>query len=162
MSNSDSDLSKSAQRVQTALQAHDLQLAVQELPQSTRTALDAAAAVGCTVGQIAKSLLLVTRDESQPILAMVSGANRLDESKLEAHLGQKVRMASADEVRALTGFAIGGVPPIGHLEPLRTFIDQDLMQYDHIWAAAGTPRAVFQLTPKELELITSGQILSIA
>jgi prolyl-tRNA editing enzyme YbaK/EbsC (Cys-tRNA(Pro) deacylase) len=162
MSSSHPDLSRSAQRVQAALRAQGMELTVQELPHSTRTAVDAAAAVGCAVGQIAKSLLLVTEDGRQPVLVMVSGANRLDESKLGAYLGQKVRMASADEVREMTGFAIGGVPPVGHLEPLRTLIDADLMSYDHIWAAAGTPRAVFRLRPEELVQITSGHVLPVA
>jgi len=162
MPDSASDLSSSARRVQAALDAQGVHLQVQELPQSTRTAVDAAGAVGCGVGQIAKSLVLLAQDSGCPILAIVSGSNHLDEQKLSERIGEKVRMASADEVREKTGFAIGGVPPVGHLEPMRTFIDQDLMGYEVIWAAAGTPRAVFQLRPDELVRLTAGEIISVA
>jgi prolyl-tRNA editing enzyme YbaK/EbsC (Cys-tRNA(Pro) deacylase) len=162
MADSASQLSSSARRVQQALDTQGVRLQVQELPQSTRTAADAAAAVNCMVGQIAKSLVLVTESSGQPILAIVSGSNRLDEAMLGERIGEVVRMASADEVREKTGFAIGGVPPVGHLQVLRTFIDQDLMGYENIWAAAGTPRAVFQLVPEELVRITGGEIVSLA
>jgi prolyl-tRNA editing enzyme YbaK/EbsC (Cys-tRNA(Pro) deacylase) len=162
MADSAFELSSSARRVQQALDEQGVQLQVQELPQSTRTAAEAAAAVNCLVGQIAKSLVLMTRSSGQPILAIVSGSNRLDEAMLGDRLGEGVRMATADEVREKTGFAIGGVPPVGHLQALQTFIDQDLMEYDKIWAAAGTPRAVFQLVPEELVRITGGEIVSLA
>jgi prolyl-tRNA editing enzyme YbaK/EbsC (Cys-tRNA(Pro) deacylase) len=162
MPDSASDLSSSARRVQAALDAQGVYLKVQELPRSTRTAVDAAEAVGCGVGQIAKSLILLAQESGRPILAIVSGSNRLDEQKLGERIGEMVRMASADEVREKTGFAIGGVPPVGHLEALRTFIDQDLMRYEVIWAAAGTPRAVFQLRPDELVRITAGEIIPVS
>jgi Cys-tRNA(Pro) deacylase len=155
-------LSRAARRVQEALDAKGVQLNVRELPQSTRTALDAADAIGCSVGQIAKSLVLIAGESHQPILAIVSGANRLDEQKLAGRLGEDVRMASADEVREVTGFAIGGVPPVGHAEALRTFIDADLLAFDAVWAAAGTPRAVFKLSPPELTRITGGEVVQIA
>lgn len=162
MSEPGAELSRGARRVQDALDAQGVRLHVRELPQSTRTALDAAQAVGCSVGQIAKSLVLITRNSQQPILAIVSGSNRLDERKLAERVGEAVRMASADEVRQVTGFAIGGVPPVGHVAALRTFIDADLLQYDTVWAAAGTPRAVFQLSPAELTRITGGEVVTIA
>jgi prolyl-tRNA editing enzyme YbaK/EbsC (Cys-tRNA(Pro) deacylase) len=155
-------LSRAARRVQEALDGKGVQLNVRELPQSTRTALDAADAIGCSVGQIAKSLVLIAGESHQPILAIVSGANRLDEQKLAGRLGEDVRMASADEVREVTGFAIGGVPPVGHAEALRTFIDADLLAFDAVWAAAGTPRAVFKLSPPELTRITGGEVVQIA
>jgi Cys-tRNA(Pro) deacylase len=162
MSKPGTELSRGARRVQEALDAQGVQLQVRELPQSTRTALDAAQAVGCSLGQIAKSLVLIARNSQQPILAVVSGSNRLDERKLAERVGEPVRMASADEVRQATGFAIGGVPPVGHAAVLRTFIDAELLQYDTVWAAAGTPRAVFQLSPAELTRITGGEVVTIA
>jgi len=156
------ELSSSARRVQQALDSQGVQLKVQELPQSTRTAAEAASAVGCSVGQIVKSLVLVPQAGGEPVLALVSGTNRLDEALLGEVLGGAVRMATAEEVRAATGFAIGGVPPVGHLQPLPTYIDRDLMEYEAIWAAAGTPRAVFQLSPAELVRITGGEVLQLA
>jgi prolyl-tRNA editing enzyme YbaK/EbsC (Cys-tRNA(Pro) deacylase) len=154
-------LSSSAQRVQQALAAHDLGLTVVELPQTTRTAAEAAAAIGCTVGQIAKSLIFRARDSSRPVLVIASGSNRVDEKAVAALLGEPLAKADADFVRARTGFVIGGVPPIGHLEPPVTFIDEDLLAYDLIWAVAGTPNAVFQLTPADLASLTGGRVASL-
>ena len=143
-------LSSSAQRVQDALARLGFTLAVVELPQSTRTAAEAAAAVGCGVGQIVKSLIFRGAHSNRAILVLASGANKVEEAAVAALLGEPLAKADADFVRAHTGFAIGGVSPVGHLEPMPTFIDEDLLAYDSLWAAAGTPNAVFKLTPKEL------------
>ncbi len=154
-------LSSSAQRVQRALAEKGLALTVVELPQSTRTAAEAAAAVGCTVGQIAKSLIFRARESSRPVLIIASGSNRVDETAVAAHLGEPLAKADADFVRARTGFVIGGVPPVGHSEPPVTFIDEDLLQYDEIWAAAGTPNAVFMLKPADLVTLTGGTVAQV-
>jgi prolyl-tRNA editing enzyme YbaK/EbsC (Cys-tRNA(Pro) deacylase) len=129
-----------------------------ELPASTRTSVEAAQAVGCQVGQIAKSLVFKTQRTQRPILVIASGANRVDESKLARLVGEPLVKADADFIREHTGFAIGGVPPVGHLETLETYIDQDLFNYEAIWAAAGTPHAVFRLTPADLVRMTGGSI----
>jgi prolyl-tRNA editing enzyme YbaK/EbsC (Cys-tRNA(Pro) deacylase) len=160
MTGATNPLSPSAQRVQAALAAHGLGLTVVELPQSTRTAAEAAAAVGCTVGQIAKSLIFRGKESNQPVLVIASGSNRVDEKSVAEHLGQALGKADADFVRARTGFVIGGVPPVGHSERLVTFIDKDLLGYDVIWAAAGTPNAVFQLTPADLVALTGGMVIA--
>lgn len=155
-------LPPSAQRVQEVLQHLGFTCQVLELPQSTRTAVEAAQAVGCTVGQIVKSLVFRGRETRKPILVLVSGANRVNEKTLAQRVGEPIEKADADYVREQTGFAIGGVPPIGHIQPLPTYIDQDLMQYAEIWAAAGTPHAVFRLTPTDLVQMTGGRLVSIA
>lgn len=155
-------LSSSAQKVQEALNLKGLTLEVVELPASTRSAAEAAIAVGCTLGQIVKSLVFRGLDSDRPILVETSGSNRVDEAKLSAQLGERVGKADAEFVRQRTGFAIGGVPPVGHAENLLTFIDQDLLQYAEIWAAAGTPNAVFRLTPNDLVHVTGGQVVQIS
>lgn len=156
------NLTPSAQKVQRALQEKGLSLQVVELPASTRTALDAAEAVGCQVGQIVKSLIFRTRQSDRPILVLASGANQVDEKKIGKLLSEPITKADANFVRERTGYAIGGVPPVGHLQGMPTFIDQDLLQYDEIWAAAGTPHAVFRLTPDDLVRITAGSIAHVA
>ena len=156
-----SALHPSARRVQQALKALGFAYQVLQLPASTRTAREAAEAVGCTVGQIAKSLVFKTRRTQRPILVIASGANRVDEKRLAALVGEPVEKADADFVREKTGFAIGGVPPIGHKEPLETFIDEDLLQYEEIWAAAGHPHAVFRLTPGDLQTMTQGRVVAV-
>ncbi|MBZ5534856.1 MAG: YbaK/EbsC family protein [Acidobacteriia bacterium] len=155
------NLSPSAQRVQDALKAFGLECAVLELPASTRTAREAAQAVGCQVGQIVKSLVFKGRNTQSPILIVASGSNRVNEKGIAEMLCEPVEKADPDFVRVRTGFAIGGIPPVGHLEPLKTFIDEDLMAYQEIWAAAGTPHAVFKLSPADLQMITKGQVISI-
>ena len=157
----DASLSPSARKVQQALQALGLDLQVVELPGSTRTALEAAQAVGCQVGQIVKSLVFKAKRSQRPILVIASGQNRVDERLVEALIGEPLGKADADFVREHTGFVIGGVPPVGHSEQLETFIDEDLMQFDEIWAAAGTPHAVFRLTPTDLVMMTGGQVAAI-
>lgn len=154
-------LSSSALKVQQALEALGLSLQVIEMPESTRTALEAAQAVGCQVGQIVKSLVFKTKRSRRPILVVASGQNRVNEKKLEALLEEPLGKADADFVRQHTGFAIGGVPPVGHTELIETFVDEDLLQYEIIWAAAGTPKAVFRLTPNELVEITGGKVVDI-
>ena len=125
-----------------------IEVAVRSYPEGTRTAIDAAAAVGCDVDQIVKSLILMADD--QPVLVLCSGANRVDLAKVGAEFGGEVRMANADEVRAATGFAIGGGPPFGHPAPLPTLVDPHLLTFDEVWAAAGRPDSVFPLTPGDL------------
>lgn len=157
----DAPLNPSAQKVQNALSALGLQLRVVEMPASTRTAAEAAQAVGCDVGQIVKSLVFKTKRSGRPVLVIASGKNRVDEKKLEALLGEPLGKADADFVREHTGFAIGGVPPLAHNEKIMTFVDQDLLPYPTIWAAAGTPNAVFCLTPADLLLISGGETVDI-
>lgn len=154
-------LKPSAQRVQDALYQRGYTHQVVELADSTRTAAEAAAAAGCTVAQIAKSLVFRGHTSGQAILIIVSGANRVHESHTAAAIGERLDKADADFVRAATGFSIGGVPPLGHAGPLATYIDQDLLQYDEIWAAAGHPHAVFRLTPAELVDMTGGAVIAV-
>ena len=155
-------LSPAALKVQAALRQHGLDLQVVELAESTRTALEAAQAVGCELGQIVKSLVFRTKQSERAVLVLVSGSNRADEKILAGLVGEKIGKADADFVRQQTGFAIGGVPPLAHPQPLLTSIDQDLFQYETIWAAAGTPFAVFQLTPPQLVAVTDGTVTRIA
>lgn len=157
----DDSLSASAQKVQAALTALGLACQVVELPGSTRTADEAAQAIGCTVGQIVKSLVLAGKKSKRTILVLASGPNRVDLAVVGAHVGEKVKMASPDRVRQQTGFAIGGVPPLGHDHPIPAYIDRHLMGYDEIWAAAGTPHAVFRLTPVDLQRMTGGEVIDI-
>ena len=154
-------LSSSAQKVQEALKASGLTCRVVEMPNTTRTADDAARAVGCQVGQIAKSLVFRAEHSLQAVLVVASGANRVNERKIEALIAEPITKADADFVRAKTGFAIGGVAPVGHAQSLTIFIDEDLFKYDDIWAAAGTPKAVFKLTPGDLQKITSARVVSV-
>lgn len=152
----------SRQRVRDALAARNMALDIVELDASTRTAVEAADAVGCDVAQIVKSLVFRGLHTGQAVLATVSGRNRLDEQRLAAVLGEPVGRADADFVRKTTGFAIGGVAPIGHIQPLTVFIDQALFQYSEIWAAAGTPRSVFRLTPDQLRELTGGEVVKLS
>lgn len=154
-------LSRSARKVQQALDRFGLSFDVVELPASTRTAADAATSIGTTTAQIAKSLIFRAEDSGEPVLVIASGANRFNETEVGRHLGQLIRKADADFVRTATGFAIGGIPPVGHSRNLVVFIDADLLAFDRIWAAAGTPHAVFSLTPQELMRITGGRVVSI-
>jgi prolyl-tRNA editing enzyme YbaK/EbsC (Cys-tRNA(Pro) deacylase) len=138
------------QRFLEAAGALGLSPDVREFPQGTRTAADAARAIGCEVGQIVKSLVFVAGRET-PFLALTSGPNRADTDRLSRLMaGAPVRQAAPEEVREATGFAIGGTPPFGHPQPLRAFCDRDLLAYREIWAAAGTPRSVFPISPADL------------
>lgn len=154
-------LSSSTQKVQNTLRALGLNNEVRELPATTKSAAEAATAIGCQVAQIAKSLVFKTRTSGKPILVIASGVNRVNEKKISGFLGEPIERADADFVHEKTGFAIGGVPPVGHSEKLQTFIDKDLLQYETIWAAGGNPNAVFQLTPAELVKGTGGKVVSI-
>jgi prolyl-tRNA editing enzyme YbaK/EbsC (Cys-tRNA(Pro) deacylase) len=158
---SDKQLSKNAKRVQTALAGFGLDLVVVEFPESTRTAQDAANAIGCQVEQIVKSLVFQCRPSGKAILIAASGGNRVNEKRIKEILGEKIVRADAEFVRQVTGFPIGGVPPVAHTQPIETIIDEDLMQYQEIWAAAGTPNAVFPLKPQQLVLITAGKVEKI-
>ncbi len=154
-------LSSSAQRVQDVLRAKGYSLTVIEFTESTRTAQEAAARVGVEVGQIVKSLIFRTAESGRPILVLTSGANRVNEQKLASYVGEPVVRADAEFVRAVTGFAIGGVPPVGHLQAMETYIDRHLLQYEKIWAAAGTPNAIFELTPHDLQAMTGGKVVDV-
>jgi prolyl-tRNA editing enzyme YbaK/EbsC (Cys-tRNA(Pro) deacylase) len=156
------DAKGSVARVREALMRFGLEAEIKEFDASTRTSADAAAAIGCTVAQIAKSVIFRAKGTNQPVLVIASGINRVDEKKLEAALGDKIGRADADFVRATTGFAIGGVAPVGYTGPVRIFIDADLNQYSEIWAAAGSPNAVFRLTPAELRRITGGEVIAVS
>ncbi|GCF11485.1 YbaK/EbsC family protein [Dictyobacter arantiisoli] len=155
------ELTARAKFVQEILQDKGYSSQVIELAESTRTAKDAAQAIGCQVAQIVKSLIFTTRITHKPVLVVASGSNRVNEKQLGTLIGEPIERASPDFVRTHTGYAVGGVAPIGHPTPIQTFIDQDLLQYTHIWAAAGTPFAVFQLTPQDLQKMTGGQVISI-
>ncbi len=156
------ELSASAQRVQQVLDEFGHGHRVIELPSSTRSAQEAAQAVGCQVGQIAKSLVFRGRASGRPILVVASGSHRVDEARLSALVGEVVEKAEAEFVRQHTGYAISGVPPVGHAQPLVTILDETLFAYNEIWAAAGTPRAVFRLTPQELLPMTRGGVAPLA
>ena len=151
----------SRDRVTAALATYGLaHLPLREFDESTATAADAATAIGTTVGRIVKSLVFMAG--AQPILVLASGPNRVDVDKVARIVGQHITRAKADQVRQVTGFAIGGVPPVGHVQPLATYVDQDLLQYDEVWAAAGTPNAVFCIPPHDLVRITNGVVLDVA
>jgi prolyl-tRNA editing enzyme YbaK/EbsC (Cys-tRNA(Pro) deacylase) len=151
---------RSVDRVRQALAAHGLDMEVRELPQSTRTAPQAAAAIGCELGAIVKSLLFLA--DGRPALVLVAGDRRADPVLLRTVLGaSQVAMANADRVRAETGFTIGGVPPVGHTQPLRVYIDRSLARFEIVWAAAGGPNAVFPIRYATLVEITGGQVADV-
>lgn len=154
-------LSSTAQKVQEILRSLGFQNEVVEFSITTRTSAEAAQAVGCEIGQIAKSIVFRGEKTDRPILVIASGPNRINEKRIEERIFEPLGKADANFVRQKTGFVIGGVPPVGHLEKMEIFIDEDLMKYEVIWAAAGTPRAVFKLTPLELIKMTRGQVISI-
>jgi len=153
-------LSPGAQKVQDVLKALGFANTVVELQATTRTSAEAAQAVGCRVEQIAKSIVFQGKQTHRPILVIASGPNRVNEKKIEGFISEPLGKADADYVREHTGFVIGGVPPVGHHEKLEIFIDEDLLQYGEIWAAAGSSNAVFQLTPSDLIKMTSGRVIS--
>ncbi|MBL8710065.1 MAG: YbaK/EbsC family protein [Rhodospirillaceae bacterium] len=151
----------SVERVRGALVAAGLAAEIKEFDISTRTSADAAAAIGCDVAQIAKSLVFRGAESGRAILVITSGANRVDEALLAAELGEGTAKADAAFVRQATGFAIGGVAPIGHATPLTVLIDRDLLGFAEIWAAAGAPNAVFRTTPADLVRLTNGRVCAI-
>ena len=149
-------------KVQAVLTAAGLRCQVQVLPSSARTAQEAADAIGCPVARIAKSLLFKRARSDGPVLVIASGVNRVDVAKLEAALGEPVGKADADYVRAQTGYAIGGVPPIAHARAIETYLDEDLFGFASVWAAAGSPFSVFEIAPVDLERLSSGRRIQIA
>jgi prolyl-tRNA editing enzyme YbaK/EbsC (Cys-tRNA(Pro) deacylase) len=132
------------------------------MPESTRTAAEAAAALGCDVAQIVKSLIFRSVVGDEAVLVLASGADRVDESRLAQVIGEQVEQATGKFVRARTGYAIGGVPPVGHSQPLVTYLDEHLLEHALVWAAAGTPRAVFSIEPADLLRITSAKVVAVA
>jgi prolyl-tRNA editing enzyme YbaK/EbsC (Cys-tRNA(Pro) deacylase) len=156
-----SPLSPTAQKIQDLLTALGFVYAVVEYAESTRTAQEAAARARCELGQIVKSLIFRGRVSGKPILVLTSGANRVDERRIAEYAGEPIERADADFVRKVTGFAIGGVPPIGHIQSIETYLDQDFQGYATIWAAAGTPKAIFELKTADLERMTGGKIVPV-
>lgn len=155
-------LKKSAQSVQDILADMGLDFKVVELSQSTRTAQEAADSIGCEVAQIAKSLIFMTKTTQRPVLVLASGVNRVNEKAIAKLIGEKITKANADQTREITGFAIGGIPPVGHQQDIELiFIDEDLLSFESLWAAAGTPNAVFNLKGKDLLTITQGKVVSV-
>ena len=155
------ELGASVKKVQQTLTTLGYSDEIVVFPDSTRTAVEAAAAVGCSLGQIVKSLVFRGAQSRKPVLALVSGANRVNEKRLALLVGEEIEKADADFVRQHTGFAVGGVPPVGHVERIDTFIDKDLLQYDEIWAAAGSPHTVFRLTPGDLQRMAGGEVVAL-
>lgn len=154
-------LASSANKIQKFLLDNGFSCVVKELPGSTRTAEEAAKAIGCEVAQIAKSLIFIDQASGQPILVIASGINQVDLKKIERAIGLHLVKADGKIVKERVGFAIGGVPPVGHLEKIRTFLDPDLKKFDSLWAAAGTPFAVFQLRSSEIQKMTDGEFLDL-
>jgi prolyl-tRNA editing enzyme YbaK/EbsC (Cys-tRNA(Pro) deacylase) len=154
-------LSSSAQKVQDALAQLGYEYKIIEFDGSTRTAEDAAARVGCEVGQIVKSLIFMGKKSGKAILILTSGANRVDVKRVKVYAKEALRRADPDYVRARTGFAIGGIPPLGHIHPIETYIDEDLLSFEEIWAAAGTPNAVFKLKSGDLPKMTNAEIIRV-
>ena len=155
------NLSPSAQKIQDQLKSLGYEYIVIEHAESTRTAQEAADRAGCALGQIVKSLIFKGRDSGKPILVLTSGANRVDEKRISGYAGETIGRADADFVRAVTGFAIGGVPPLGHIQQMETYIDEDFLQYPKIWAAAGTPNAIFELRTDDLQKMTNGKVVGV-
>ncbi len=154
-------LSPSAQRIQNLLNSLGYSYTVVEHVESTRTAQEAADRAGCELGQIVKSLIFRGKTSGKPILVLTSGTNRVDEKRITEYAGEPIGRADADFVRAVTGFAIGGVPPIGHNESMETYVDEDFLQYPTVWAAAGTPNAIFELKTEDLQKMTGGKVTQV-
>ena len=154
-------LSSSAQKIQDQLKSLGYGYTVIEHTESTRTAQEAADRAGCELGQIVKSLIFKGRESGKPILVLTSGANRVDEKRISGYAGEHINRADADFVRAVTGFAIGGVPPVGHVQKMETYIDEDFLRYPTIWAAAGTPNAIFELKTEDLQKMTNGTVVQV-
>jgi prolyl-tRNA editing enzyme YbaK/EbsC (Cys-tRNA(Pro) deacylase) len=133
-----------------------------ELPAGTRTAAEAARAIGCDVAEIAKSVVFRAAESGRPVLVVASGPRRVDEAAVAALLGEPLQRATPDFVRERTGYAIGGVPPVAHEQPPITFVDIHLLDFPTVWAAAGTPTTVFCLSPAELVRLTGGHVADVA
>jgi prolyl-tRNA editing enzyme YbaK/EbsC (Cys-tRNA(Pro) deacylase) len=156
------ELAGSEVRVAEELERLGIAGDVRVMPASTRSAVEAAAAVGCDVSQIVKSLIFRSISSDEPILVLASGANRVDEARLAEIVGGPVERATAEFVRARSGYAIGGVPPIGHIKRIGTYLDECLLVHPVVWAAAGSPRAVFSVTPAELVRVTAATVVALA
>lgn len=154
-------LPAAAQRVADAARTAGLEISVVVMPASTRTAEDAASACGTSVGQIVKSLVFRGKESGRPVLLLVSGVNRVDEKRVGRRIGEALSRPDADFVRAETGYAIGGIPPIGHPQAIAVYMDRDLLAHEVVWAAAGTPNAVFSVDPAALEKATGATVLSV-
>lgn len=155
-------LSKSASAIQKTLMDFNLPCQVHEMPSSTRTAADAAASIGCRIGQIAKSLVFKEKQSGKPVLVLASGPNRVNEKRIKEDLGNAISKADAQFVKNVTGFSIGGIPPVGHKQKIdMVYIDESLMAFDDVWAAAGTPNAVFCIKTRDLLAITGGKVISV-
>ena len=154
-------LPKSARKIQQAIEQQGFDFQVIELPESTRSAQEAANAIGCDLGQIVKSLVFKEKNTEIGVIVLASVVNQVDAAKLMAYGSGELDMATASFVKQHTGFTIGGVPPFGHTSDMQTYIDQDLLQYDFVWAAAGTPHTVFQLDPAILVAVTQGILCEI-
>ena len=155
------ELPPPAHRVETAAIELGLRVEVRIMKVTTRTAGDAAKAVGCEVGQIVKSLIFKGKTSGKPYLILVSGVNRVNEHIVEHAISEPIVRPDADYVREVTGFAIGGIPPLGFATPIHTYMDQDLLQYETVWAAAGTPNAIFEVDPEELRAAVSAHVIAV-
>jgi prolyl-tRNA editing enzyme YbaK/EbsC (Cys-tRNA(Pro) deacylase) len=161
MSDDKQPTGSSATKVQQALRAYGLSASVVEMPASTRTAKEAAQAIGCTVGQIAKSLVFRGVTSGRALLVIASGTNRVNEAAMAGVMGEQIERATPDFVREATGYAIGGVPPVGHHQAIPVWIDKDLFGYEQVWAAAGTPFAVFAISPTELQRVAAATVVDV-
>ncbi len=159
MSEPKNELAPAAARVAAAARDLGLTIEVVAMPASTRTAEEAAAACGCAVAEIVKSLVFRGRISKRPYLLLVAGSNRVDETAVAASIGEALARAPADDVRAITGYAIGGIPPFGHATPLAVFVDADLLGHARVWAAAGTPHAVFAVDPQALAAAVGATVI---
>lgn len=154
-------LSSSAQKIQNLLNELGYAYMVVEHAESTRTAQEAADRAGCELGQIVKSLIFRGKASGKPILVLTSGPNRVNEKRISEYAGETIGKADADFVRTVTGFVIGGVPPIGHAQQMETYLDEDFLKYQTIWAAAGTPNAIFELKTEDLQKMTKGKVITV-
>lgn len=153
--------SSGAERFRAAAADRGLAIAIVEMDESTRTAQEAATACECDVGQIVKSLIFQTRDTADAVLLLVSGTNRVDQDKVAATIGQPLDRPDADFVKEFTGYSIGGVPPFGHARSMTTYMDADLLEHDTVWAAAGTPKAVFSISSARLRDVTQAATIAV-
>jgi prolyl-tRNA editing enzyme YbaK/EbsC (Cys-tRNA(Pro) deacylase) len=156
------ELSEPARRIQDAIAARGYDYRVIELHVPMRTAAEAAREVGCEVAQIAKSVIFRAATSGRPVLVITSGSNRVDEARVAALLGEPIARADPSFVREQTGFAIGGVPPLGHARPMTVFVDEDLLRFGDVWAAAGHPHSLFRLDPAELPKLSGGRVARVA
>ena len=154
-------MTPSAEKVQAALHALGVEVAITEHESSARTSQEAADVLGCSVGQIAKSLIFRGMQSGEPVLVVASGANRVDEAKLGALAGEAIGRAKPEFVREVTGYAIGGIPPVGHARAIRTWVDEDLLKHDFVYAAGGTPNALFPIRSADLLRICGGRAADV-